>query len=914
MRNLTPDALAKIANKTGNEPIIIIAVQWKLEGSIYYYADRQVETIPGQILAFSAVDQVITISDNSDSQEVSITLDDTDGKIKTIMDNNDIHKRDVWVYQWFEGLDLDDKFLLFRGKINSPVTWREGEQTVAFSVVSQLEDKEIGFSPEEGQFPFIPQDLIGKPWPIVFGTVVDIPCVQITKAIKGTLCEGLGILSGVNSQLNAPLNVKIPETGMQNIQKRHVSYCASAWLSVDADEYKVYNDQRSELSSQIAKTWSAYQQAVNEAKAQRQSDMAAAAAQSLGPSVVQILGGEDFPRGSITLDIDGGFFSGYFNDDFFHITARSHPENDIAAQQAATAGRITQTVAAAQHFYFASKVPVDTGGTELYVTKGWLVPTTPQMILSPNTKTIAKHFWADAGSKVRLTANNAITHIVSIIPGTVLDVKAYKIFNGVKELISVPNDLYTVTTGTYGSVQAVQIVLSQNLSSIPDQNWADDLYVTFRSDIGPNIVDILTHLISEYTDFTINPTSFDAVKIKLSAFPANFAYLTRKNIVQVLEEIAFQARCSLRLVNGIFYLCYLAEEPTACSTITEDDIAPNSIVLSLTPTEEIVTKYTAKWKAALSQSEPNKMILRHNVKKYGIQEEEYDYYIYNQPDIILKVATFWLIRKANTWKQVSFQTFLHKLNLETFDTVLLDFNKEYCANSDVKALIQSADFDSQSQTIDMQCWLPVKSGTMTPYIFAWPADVSVTQIFPTTEEVTAGFAGGDGPGSAATGTLPVGEIPRGVSSVWYNPAEPWRHYDRGDPKPTDKEFEAAPVSGIAADPGEIGAQKNPNPDLSIKLGRKVEDPKSVPLPPSANIISLEETKVMSKYAKNVVTHFSALLKINKDEEKLGIKTASTVIGEHDGSDVVKTFDFKYDETGEVWGAGTAFLKDEEEPA
>ncbi len=42
--------------------------------------------------------------------------------------------------------------LIFRGKISSPVVWSEGDRTVSFNIISQIEDAEIGFSPEEGQF------------------------------------------------------------------------------------------------------------------------------------------------------------------------------------------------------------------------------------------------------------------------------------------------------------------------------------------------------------------------------------------------------------------------------------------------------------------------------------------------------------------------------------------------------------------------------------------------------------------------------------------------------------------------------------------------------------------------------------------------------------------------------------------
>ena len=65
--------------------------------------------------------------------------------------------------------------------------------------------------------------------------------------------------------------------------------------------------------------------------------------------------------------------------------------------------------------------------------------------------------------------------------------------------MDVPTDLYTVTTQTYGTVTAVQIVVNKPLSSITDQGWSDDLYVTFQSSVGPDIVDILKYLIAATT-------------------------------------------------------------------------------------------------------------------------------------------------------------------------------------------------------------------------------------------------------------------------------------------------------------------------------------------------------------------------------------------------------------------------------
>jgi len=165
MKILTDNTKAKIAEQYGNEPFYVIAIYWSDNEGYSYYSDRDIATtnIKGQVLEMSDLDAIVNVSNSSDSQSITLTLDDIDGKIKDIIDNHDVHKRDVMLFQWFEGLVFEDLFLLFRGKINSPLVWNEGKRTVSLTVVTQLEDKEVGFSPEEGEFPNIPTELVDQP-------------------------------------------------------------------------------------------------------------------------------------------------------------------------------------------------------------------------------------------------------------------------------------------------------------------------------------------------------------------------------------------------------------------------------------------------------------------------------------------------------------------------------------------------------------------------------------------------------------------------------------------------------------------------------------------------------------------------------------------------------------------------------
>jgi len=660
------------------------------------------------------------------------------------------------------------------------------------------------------------------------------------------------------------------------------------------------------------------------AKSQRQQTVNNAGIKGLGCNPVRILGGEDFPRGTITLNINGGFFTGHFSGDIFTISSRAHPEHIVDVARSMLDRQSTPRGCAPLPppwtFYdWEADVPPGSISAQIwngkYHMRFWHRPRTPSR--KDNINQIMKHFWADAGASATIEGDEPITYIVSIVPGTVLQVKAFKTFNGIRRLINVPSNMWTTESKQYGSVTAVQVTVEKALSTLEDQNWSDDLYVTFESDIGPNTVDIIRYLIETYTDLQIDNTSFNSVKTKIAKFPANFALLDRKNILNVLNEITFQARCNLRLVNEKFYLTYLAEEPSTVDTITLSDIDNQSIEVFLTSTEDLVTKYKVLWRLSYAQEDLNQIILRHNVKKYGIQEEEYDYYIYNQPDIIHKIATYWLIRKSNTWKRIRFKTFFQKLNLETFDAILLNFgNEKYVADANVKAIIEQANIDGENYNIAMECWLPVKSGEMSAYKFAWPANVSSTWIFPTDDETDLGLGGGDGIGRYATGVLPVGDVSRigdqiiyvGGINVVFGPQT-----DRGDHYPSDQGFTAQSLN-IDTTLAEVSVEVKPSLNLLLNY---TEDLPPIILPDllsATPVIILEETPIISKYLNKSVGVLADVLGLDSESNDLVIKTNAKFSGAsgEEGDCQIAPFHFKYDSVGGVWAAGTAFLREDAE--
>lgn len=823
VRNISSTGLAKLATKKGTEPIFIVDVDWAATGTFTSYADRDivvggVTKVYGRILSVGEVDNVVDVSGGSNSQEVALKLDDTDGTIKAIMGQHDIHKRAVKVYQWFAGLDLSDRFLVFEGIITSPIQWNEGDRTVGFNIVSRLEAQEIGFSADQGQFAFIPKDMVGKAWPIIFGKCFDVPALKVTTAITGTTLCGVDLIGGANLHNSVGVGGGAASLGASiaamSIQASVASVASGLWIGVDDVKAQDWADKQNKINAAMTAAVNGWENQQACALAQRLAQIA-----KEGPSCnpIHILGGEDFPQNTdLVLNIKGALFFGRMTNDFFSVSKAVVPlfmqtqaqrEFDLISKIAACTP--TPAGSGGNDFDERADVPPTTGNfgknLEIYREHGFFFNPTDAPTPSQNIQ-VAQQFWAEAGSQVTIApsqkvvallngfndpnpppnagagidihSGQPITYIASITPGNVLAVKAYKTLHdsrtdgalGQRCLVNVPNDYYTIKTVNYGAITATTIVTGELLSTALDlygnnEGWSDELYVTFESTVGPNIIDILIYIIETWTNgngaapnLTYDATSFAAVRTKLIPFPANFPLLDQRGTIDVLKDIAYQARCALWISEGKFYIKYLPEEPDADDTITVSDIQHQSISVELTPTENLETKHFVTWHLDWANGNgetPPIMVLRNNIGSYGTQRQKYDIYIYNQPDIVIKVATFWLIRKSNTWKTIKFSTALNKLNLDTFDCVLLDL-PDYVSTDPVKAIITKASYDSLNNNVNFECLVPVRSGEMDPYKFFWPASLTATDVFPTPADIAAGNGGGGGLGDGVFGDLPIG--------------------------------------------------------------------------------------------------------------------------------------------------------------
>lgn len=766
-RNISAAALAKLATRTGTEPVSVVEISWVDGAANGVYGEKAYPDlgIEGRILNLGQVDDAINYSRNGTTQSVTITLSDIDGQLKAKFDNCDMHKRPAFVYQWFDGIPYSDRFLIFQGQIASPITYKEGDRTLSFDIISEIDSLEVGFSPEDGQFPYIPQNLIGRAWPLIFGIAVQVPAILIDD-IPHTGKQGSAAdsISKDDHGVHDPsLDKKIEDntlTANQAIALAQLDFIGYLQASFTARELGEI-DQFADISTVkgggtftgLAKQ---YLNAGNKLLLQGQQlrlknnalNDTLSKQKSFEKGAIGVSNGNNFPQGqTLVFNVGGMTLTGYFIGDTFIVQSRTHPNADL------TTGMVVD--------------PPDSRTGDPVITRDqfFFVPAGTPVLMADQ---LSAAFLQDPILPVR--------YIVSgVIPTDVLAIYAWRTVGGIKSLYQVPPstfsnvvnnptyiqeateedpdtgdivvNYYSVWQVDFGTVIATVIYLPQPLSSYDGQGWEDDIWATLQSPVGPNVVDVLIWLIQNYTIYSYDPVSFSEVAAQVAAYPVNFAILDRPDIVQVLQDIAYQSRCFIWFKNGLFYLKYLSVEDTVTDTLTEADVLYNTYEIQSTETEDIVTKYIASWRADYFHEEPNKIILRRNINRYGLTEKDVDFYTYNTQYLVEKSATFWTLRLSNDFKILVFKVPITKLNIETMDTITLNFSNTFggkVCNTTINGIVWAAKFDSAAYEIELTVWIPVLLGTLVRYDFAYPGDLSEQDVYPTFDDIQQGNVSNSG--------------------------------------------------------------------------------------------------------------------------------------------------------------------------
>jgi hypothetical protein len=758
MRYVTPQTQALLNQKLGTEVMVLVEVDW-VDDTPILYSDQELDGAQPDIVSMGGFDTSMMLSGSTDTQELNVVLNDTEGDLRILYNTNDMHKRPARVYILHKGLPVTQRTLLFRGEVVTPLDWDEAQRTMSFNILSKLDSTQVGFSMEEGDFPNIPEEALGKAWPLVFGQVCHLPAVKVRAPRRGYLESGIGIHDfTLEPRICQAVNIQCPSqsTGNQSYPQQGAN---NVWTNTVEKTIGPDLECVNRRFGEICKLKDLLEQQTAYEK-----------------TTITIFNGVSFPQAQpVTIFIDNATFGGSFSGNVFTITSQKHPEydtfNHVACQSVPelgygyTSGRpayggstnvaqnsggywqITQQGGAAGQHQGAVWVPSSNGTVftanqnqgQAFASCDAALIDTPGMTGGPkeswalyNAMESSSFFWAPAGSEVYMESESEILYIVSLLPGVVDGVAAYRTAsNGFRYLTEVPTSYYTVYETDYDGYDVVEIGLNKALT-LYDDSWEDQLYVSFTSSVGPSPCDIIEWLVDKYTDLTVDATTFAAVKAYLTNYPNNFYLTSRPDVYKLINDIAYQSRCALFVRNDVVYITYLSLEPTSVRTINEADILFGTFKESLSQTEEVYTTHNINWEKAGAavrddKSIEQKLILKYNVDKYGTVEQDWDYYTYNIYELVLKSSTFWLIRKANSWKRVEFDLPLKHIDLDVGDCVTLNVTQ---FGSPVKVVIEQSTYDPDKNTVSLECWTPIRSGETEAYHWAWPSQQPAPGVWP----------------------------------------------------------------------------------------------------------------------------------------------------------------------------------------
>lgn len=901
MRTLTGTANTAINKRTATEPIIVVEIFWNPQQP-RRYSDKNHQNAKGKIISISNFESIIKLR-GGQSTTISLVLDDTDEDIKTLLKTVDPHEVSAIIYQSYDSFNSTvHNFILFKGKLNSPVVWNEGSRTVNLTIVSDIESREVGFSPESGFFEFVDPSIIGKPWPICFGEVVRVPAQRITPRIEGTsLTRYKPITNDILTNLEEKVKkytLILAEIGItDNI------------LDIEDIEIIILNDDYIGLLEEIAKAYREFTtileelvisnpvhefrlnlfvriiidltlrkrqiekitQFVNGTTAKRKilndeiedlndakiteedktpfedQQIIFGIVNVIAPLEFQLVGLDSLISALIGLQDDILFEIGEFEDgkqslidamtvfelnviDFFSTEPWPQGEQTIIVNKQQLTGTVSGTqfilsgIAQAldlepvnmttrqnsnpnefwisnwasgetpqlrnryclvagndfggelrrrvifvtqqegNHCYFSPIIYEErgtindritygfklfnTGDTieqqsSVFLSDAWIGQLTPQPAdpadwVNGLYQLMVADWSLELGDPISHTSSFDEIHIANLYESDSVDeVMAYREKEGQRVLMALPTHYYTIDLAfEIGGFTTTAIKLQRPLREYEGENWEDQLYVSLESSLSPNTADVIQWIIETWTDFTIDTSSFTGVNNDLTNFPSNFALLEKRDALDLIEDIAWQARSAVWLFNGVVHIKYLSKEPDIDFNITEDDIEATTLQTTFTTTEELITIVTGEWTADYSLPKKNTIILRNNVPIYGVHKETYNIFIYNIEELVQRTLTFWLIRYSNTWRKIIFDGFMNLIPLEVFDTVLV--NVPITSLPPVKTVVENVEYNNNDKSIRLTLWTPIRARFTSVYPFAWMSSAPSNLPYPTSDDPHAG--------------------------------------------------------------------------------------------------------------------------------------------------------------------------------
>lgn len=706
-RTIPTSVQSNMDSRYGTEPLVVLLVEWE-DNNVYY--STKALTIEAQICVptinqIGAISNTTKIGGVGSYSSTSVTIIDEDGTIKQRVNRYQLDGTKCTVYHHYVGGTLADLVPILSGELTES-NWASG--IFECSIETAYKSEEVGYAPELDAFAGFNNDVAGTAWPMCFGTVLEVPCVNATKF-------------GASSKMayGWPLN----------------------WNEIGTSANMIVPEYRTVNGNYIYPVGSEIDIFVAGVKFRGQ--FAFGAVQYYKPQVTDSFGqvfyflnslftirfeisanGINLPihENLITIDRDESD-QDYDNEKVFWID----DSNDLTGLYVYISGQVNFVEYQDGEKCFCRQKWNATVAGGITILETAPIPRSEWLntyILKPGDDTYDRRVNSRAHTEnpylVEFIANGAIVKdqffiykgagisqyaegnkelfVCNLVPSTeIVDVWAYRTYNNQKIYAPVPISRYIKHLSyPLGGKNVTCLEFPVPLDRYESEQWDNTIYVSLRSSITYNTAYAIQYVVENYTNLTVDQASFDAVSAKVQDFWMCF-YLTETiDAINLIEEMARQARCGLVNSNGVIKIVFLADAP-GTKVIDGDWTGAQSLQISNTSLEEIRTRLIANWKKKHDQE--HAYVYSNNENTYGTIEEEVDVSLYNMEYCVSAFANFWGYRYSNVWRRLGFRTFLNALDREVYDGVTVRLS-EFSAN-DVRGVLDNLSHDSETDTIEI---------------------------------------------------------------------------------------------------------------------------------------------------------------------------------------------------------------------
>lgn len=685
-RNIPANILDSLNQTHASEPLPVVEIL--LNSGTRRYSYKEFGDYDGELLSITPVTSQGDQSITARLASVNITIDDTNGEMYQYLCTEDIQFISAKVYLQYPSIDHVDALLLMTGRIQSRITWSEGDRTLQLTIDSFDPANEVGYAPEEGDFTDLHPDAIGKAWPLCFGSVLRVPAVRVIKPDTGEL-------SGTIDNVTEIFTV---DGGSRFLQ--------DTATTITVGNVKMHgiftSDQFTVTSSPVAD----FTTPINIADRGSDTDV----------SVFWLSDASINLRGKyIKVTQDG---ETYTNRVLQQIGAKCYMANAMPDDVLLTAGG--QVAEAA--------------GVAL---ESWFIDDTTQHALDINLIPDSDSEWTITdGAYIESwrTSVNYNVYIANLLPAsTIYQVIGKRNYKNKEVYTPIPSSYYSILSSgecvTLLGRNCTALRFNTSLESIEGEGWTGDVYVSLRSSqpttVAPetNTARIIQYLISTYaTDLSVDSTSFNTVAGYIKYYPSNFMYNKVEPVLTLCAKIAWQARCALYIENNVVYIKYLSREPAPDHTVRANHIHEKTLNITMDD-NNIATRLISKWVHNYTgeNDSTHEYIAKNNISRYGLHSREIDFFIYTNLQLVTLSTNFWLYRYSHIWKHMRCELFLSKAGVQHFDCI--EENIDTLGDFSIKGVVEEFSIDLDSPFVKIDVELACQSGTSIEDPLYWTAGI-----------------------------------------------------------------------------------------------------------------------------------------------------------------------------------------------